>query len=286
MKEIILNYVKSLDNLPALPETSLSIMNALADESTGLNEAVKIIKRDPSLVMRIMKVANSAKFGGAMKVTALEVAAGRLGINMLKQLALVDSIMHLFPSSKGGYDSRNFWEHTLCTASTAETLIRRMESNPNIYLPKKLECFTASILHGIGMLVLELGFSKSTRSIVNYLREEGLTLLETEHQIIGISNPECGEILCDYWQLPEMIQSAVRWHLEPENAPEDSKNLCELIYLAKFIALHQTLNDSWLATSSLEYKANLFEKYGLEDLSKEEMTSIADKALENSLSII
>ena len=86
MKDTILNYVNNLENLPALPETSLSIMNALADENTGLNEAVNIIKKDPSLVMRIMKVANSAKFGGTMKVTALEVAAGRLGVNMLKQL--------------------------------------------------------------------------------------------------------------------------------------------------------------------------------------------------------
>ena len=180
MKEIILNFVKNLDNLPALPETSLSVMNALNDENTGLNEAVSTIKRDPSLVMRIMKVANSAKFGGTMKVTALEVAAGRLGINMLRQLALVDSVMNLFPDKKGGYDSRNFWEHTLCTASTAEALLKRLSSNPNLYLPKKLECFTASILHGIGMLVLELGFSKSTQSIVKYLQEEGLTLLETE----------------------------------------------------------------------------------------------------------
>lgn len=286
MKEIILNYVKNLDNLPALTETSLSIMNALNNEDTGLNEAVNIIKRDPSLVMRIMKVANSAKFGGAMKVTALEVAAGRLGISMLKQLALVDSVMNLFPKTKGGYDSRNFWEHTLCTASTTEILLKKLGSNPNLYLPKKLECFTASILHGIGMLVLELGFSKSTQSIVNYLKAEGLTLLETENQIIGISNPECGEILCNYWQLPDMIQSAVRWHLEPENAPDDSKSLCELIYIAKYIALHQSINDSLFTPSSLENKKDLFAKYRLDDLNDEEMTSIADKALENSLSII
>ncbi|MCH2204459.1 MAG: HDOD domain-containing protein [Lentisphaerales bacterium] len=286
MKDIILNYVKNLDNLPALPETSLSIMNALADESTGLNEAVNIIKRDPSLVMRIMKVANSAKFGGTMKVTALEVAAGRLGVNLLKQLALLDSVMNLFPDQKGGYDSRNFWEHSLCTASTAELLLKRLASNPNLYLPKKLECFTASLLHGVGMLILELGFSKSTKSIVNYLQEEGLTLLETEIQIIGISNRECGEILCNYWQLPETITSAVRWHLAPENSPEDSQSLCEIIYLAKSIALHQSINDSIFKPFSLKHKTEIFEKYGLNELSEEEIISMANQALENSLSII
>ena len=131
--------------------------------------------------------------------------------------------MNLFPDQKGGYNSRNFWEHSLCTASTAELLLKKLTSNPNLYLPKKLECFTASLLHGIGLLILELGFSKSTKSIVNYLHEEGLTLLETEIQILGISNPECGEILCEYWQLTDTITSAVRWHLEPEHSPEDAK---------------------------------------------------------------
>ena len=286
MKDIILKYVEKLENLPALPEVSLSIMNALQDEATSLNEAVQIIRKDPSLVICIMKVANSAKYGGVMKVTALEVAAGRLGIEMLKQLAVVDSIMNLFPCKKGGYDSRSYWEHSLCTAFVSEELLKRLRDTPNVYLPKKIECFTSSLLHGVGMLVLELGFSKSTKSIVQYMREEGLSLHETEKQLIGITNPECGEILCKFWQLPEMITSAIRWHLEPEDAPDDSRSLCELIYMAKYIALHQTVNNTIFQPESLLLNKEIFSKYGLDSITEEEMQSIANQALENSLSII
>ncbi|MCM8535367.1 MAG: HDOD domain-containing protein [Lentisphaeraceae bacterium] len=286
MKNIILEYVKNLENLPAFPEVSMSIMKVLQDETTGLNEAVGVIKRDPSLTMRILKVANSAKFGGTMKVTALEVAAGRLGVKMLRQLALVDSVMNLFPESKSGYDSRSFWEHSLCTACVSETLIKRLKENPNYYLPKGLECFTASLIHGVGMLVLQLGFSKSTANIVQYMKDEGLPLYETEMQLIGISNPECGEILCDYWQMPELIKLAVRWHLTPQEAPEDARSLCELIYMSKYIALHQTINESVFTTDSLKYFPEVFQKYGLDGISEEEIQSIANNSLENSLSII
>lgn len=286
MKALILDYVGKLENLPALPEISLQIMSAMQDPNISLNGAVQSIRKDPSLVMRIMKVANSARFGGAMKVTALEVAAGRLGMSMIRQLVLIDGVMNLFPPSRGGYETKKYWEHSLATAIIAETMVSKLNSKVSFPLPKKIECFTAGVLHGIGILILEMGFPKATYLVAEHVKEKGMTIADAEMEVMGVSNQECGEILSKFWQIPPLISDAIRWHHSPEHSPEESRSLCEIVYIAKYIANHQDKTESVFCPESLEYKPDIFSKYGLQSLSTQELADKANEALENAHSII
>ena len=286
MKALIIEYIDNLENLPALPEVSMQILKDMQDPDISLNAAVQSLKKDPSLVMRIMKVANSARYGGAMKVTALEVAAGRLGMSMIRQLVLIDGVMNLFPPSRGGYETKKYWEHSLTTAIMAETLISKISSKVNFPLPKKIECFTAGVLHGIGILILEIGFPKATYLVAEHVNEKGLSINDAEMEVLGISNQECGEILSKYWSLPPLITDAIRWHHSPESSPEDSRALCEIIYMSKYIANHQDKSKSVFSPESLAYLPDVFSRYGLQALSTQELTDMANEALENAVSIL
>lgn len=286
MKSLVLEYINNLDNLPTLPEVSIQIMKDMQDSEISLSSAVLSLRKDPSLVMRIMKVANSARYGGIMKVTALEVAAGRLGISMIKQLVLIDGVMNIFPSSRGGYETKKYWEHSLTTALIAESLVAKSQSKVNFPLPKKIECFTAGVLHGVGLLILEMGFPKATYLVAEKVTEQSLTIQNAENEVLGITNQECGEILSRHWQLPPLVTDAIRWHHAPENAPDESHNLCDIIYIAKYIANHQDKNSGVFCPESLEYKPDIFNRFKLQTLSTQEMTDMANNALENAVNII
>ena len=286
MKALIIEYIDNLDNLPALPEVSMQILKDMQNPEISLNAAVQSLKKDPSLVMRIMKVANSARYGGAMKVTALEVAAGRLGMSMIRQLVLIDGVMNLFPPSRGGYETKKYWEHSLTTAIMAENLISQVSNKINFPLPKKIECFTAGVLHGIGILILEMGFPKATYLVAEHVKEKGMTIYDAEMEVLGISNQECGEILSKYWSLPPLITDAIRWHHSPTSSSDDSQILCELVYIAKYIANHQDKNESAFNADSMVYLPDVFSRYGLQALSTQELTDMANKALENAVSIL
>ncbi|MCM8524895.1 MAG: HDOD domain-containing protein [Lentisphaeraceae bacterium] len=286
MKELVLEYIENLENLPTLPEVSMQIMKDMQDPDISLNQAVQSLRKDPSLVMRIMKVANSARYGGAMKVTALEVAAGRLGISMIKQLVLIDGVMSLFPPSRGGYETKNYWEHSLTTAIIAENLVSKSLRKVSFPLPKKIECFTAGVLHGVGILILEMGFPKATYLVAEKVTEQGLTIFNAEQEVIGISNQECGEVLSRHWQLPPLISDAIRWHYSPDNAPDSSRVLCDIIYIAKYIANHQDKKATVFCPESMDFKPEVFERFKLQSLSTQEMTDMANEALENAVNII
>jgi len=286
LKALILEYIDNLDNLPALPEVSMQILKDMQNPDIRLNAAVQSLKKDPSLVMRIMKVANSARYGGAMKVTALEVAAGRLGMSMIRQLVLIDGVMNLFPPSRGGYETKKYWEHSLTTAILAEVIISKVSSKVNFPLPKKIECFTAGVLHGIGILILEMGFPKATYLVAEQVKEKSLSIFDAENEVLGISNQECGEILSKYWSLPTLISDAIRWHHSPDSSPEESRILCEIVYIAKYIANHQDKNESVFNPASMTYIPEVFSRYGLQALSTQELTDMANEALENAVSIL
>lgn len=286
MKALVLEYIDQLENLPTLPEVSIQIMKDMQDSDISLNEAVQSLRKDPSLVMRIMKVANSARYGGAMKVTALEVAAGRLGISMIKQLVLIDGVMSLFPPSRGGYETKDYWVHSLSTAIIAEKLVSKSQSKVQFPLPKKIECFTAGVLHGVGLLILEMGFPKATYLVAEKVKENSMTIANAENEVLGILNQECGDALSRHWQLPPLITDAIRWHHAPENAPDDSRILCELVYMSKYIANHQDKKDSVFCPESLDYKPDIFSRYSLQALATQEMVDMANDALENAVNII
>ncbi|MCM8541585.1 MAG: HDOD domain-containing protein [Lentisphaeraceae bacterium] len=286
MKTLVLEYIDNLENLPTLPEVSMQIMKDMQDPEISLRTAVQSLRKDPSLVMRIMKVANSARYGGVMKVTALEVAAGRLGISMIKQLVLIDGVMNLFPASRGGYETKNYWEHSLTTAILAENLISKSLSKVNFPLPKKIECFTAGVLHGVGILILEMGFPKATYLVAEKVTEQGFTINNAENDVIGITNQECGDVLSRHWQLPPLITDAIRWHHAPENAPDESRVLCEIIYIAKYIANHQDKKSTVFCAESMDFKPDIFSRFNLQSLSTQEMTDMANEALENAVNII
>lgn len=282
MKDNILKYVNDLKNLPSLPEISLEIMKVLQSPEASLSQAVKSVRKDPSLSMKVMKVANSARYGGTMNVTALEVAAGRLGISMIRQLALIDGVMNIFPPSRGGYETRKYWEHSMCTALVSEDVLKKISGTA---LPKKIECFTAAILHGIGLLILELGFPKATYKVAEISMETSEVITNVEQSILGITYPECGDLLSRYWSLPEQVSSTIRWHHNPQLCPEVNRPICEITYMSKYIATHQTLRPSVFNKTSLTYYPEIFEKYNL-SIDEEEMSKLANNALENSLNII
>ena len=230
MKQQVLDFISNLTKLPSIPDVSLEIISTLQNETSSLQDAVKIIRRDPALVMKIMQVANSSRFGGSMKISALEIAAGRLGMRVLRQIAVVSSFHKLFPSSNVGYNTQQYWEHSLSSALVSEYVMSK--SDLSHLRSGKMELFTASLLHGIGLLVLQFGFPQETLQIVKKLEENPGSITDIERDVLGVTYNECGEILCRNWELPQSIIDAVRWHSEPGECPESSRQLCELVYLS------------------------------------------------------
>ena len=130
-------------------------MELASDESCSVNELTGLIEKDPSLTVRLLKLANSAFFRGTSSVVSVKQAILRIGFRQLRIMALTLSLRDTFPMGKvGTLDYEYFWRTSLYRALLAKSLARRL----NTCDPET--AFIGGLTLGIGFLIFHDLFVK------------------------------------------------------------------------------------------------------------------------------
>src|SRR3990172_11335447 len=74
---------KAMD-LPVLRATAKRVLSIMSDPDVSIEKVKKIISADPGLATKILKVANSAFYGGYRNIQNLTQAILRLGLNAVR----------------------------------------------------------------------------------------------------------------------------------------------------------------------------------------------------------
>jgi len=98
-------FFASAHSLPALPEVALKLFDTFGREQTTLGEVADLISKDTALSMRVLRMANSARYGMRRQVGHLQDAAALLGLDALRGLALTACLADAFPRP-AGFDRR------------------------------------------------------------------------------------------------------------------------------------------------------------------------------------
>ena len=111
--------------LPTLPEVAIKVRQAADNPDVNLMQMSDVIGQDPALSARMIKVANSAIMGRAVKVSNLQQAVTRIGLRQIKNIATAMAMEQLFVSNNElikGYMSKA-WQKTLNVAGHSITLM-------------------------------------------------------------------------------------------------------------------------------------------------------------------
>jgi putative nucleotidyltransferase with HDIG domain len=168
---------------------------------------------------------NSAYFGPATRVTSLRQAVSRLGVDLLKALALS---IHAFDSLKvppvSGFSIQALQHHSYATARMAKEL----HSNPAV----AAESFAAALLHDVGKLVLALGIPERFGEIMAEHDRSRRPFHEIEQQMLGITHAEVGAYLLGSWGLPLTMVETVAYHHIPSSVPDSTGGVLAAVHLA------------------------------------------------------
>ena len=93
----LLQRLESGYSLPVLSVVAIRLVEFASDEECSVNDLVSLIEKDPSLAIRLLKVANSAFFRTAEPATTLRQAVIRIGFQQLRIMALSLSLRDTFP---------------------------------------------------------------------------------------------------------------------------------------------------------------------------------------------
>jgi len=185
--EALIDQVSELQpTMALLPK----LLRLLRSTDSSLEDLVEIIKLDPPLTAQILKVSNSAVFGGGLQVYELSEGIGRIGFARTYQLVgMLAGHKVMAPNLKAyKIEAGELWENSVVTAKTCELLARKCEFDPHL-------AYTFGLLHGIGKFVLNRFSSEDYSEIYNLIQNKKESFLTAEKDVFGTNHAEVGAAL-------------------------------------------------------------------------------------------
>ncbi|HOG16722.1 MAG TPA: HDOD domain-containing protein [Syntrophales bacterium] len=220
--------LRSVQNIPAFPETVQKVMALLRNEDYSVADVTQAIRYDQGITANILKISNSAYFGTASKVRSIQDAVICLGQkNLLRALETACSAT-FFRKAGGGYvsDAAELWEHSVAVALMSQILSRHIQKRDDAAL------YTAALLHDIGKVILGQYVRESSVRIRGLVADSGYSFLEAEEEVVGINHADLGGRIAAHWRFPDDIRDAIARHHRPDSLGDASATIPWLVYLA------------------------------------------------------
>ncbi|MDH5767228.1 MAG: HDOD domain-containing protein [Gammaproteobacteria bacterium] len=197
----------------SLPEIYFKLRNAFDDPDSSLGDIVAVMKNDPAMTMRLLRLANSPFYGFASRIETVDRAINLLGIKEVENLALS---VHIIEASMQigllNSELEKFWYDSVQVA----IISRLMAGQCNVLDVERL--FVAGLLHNIGHLALISQMPEETDYMSNVAKKQGIDLCLIEKNVLGYHYAQIGSELMSVWGLPESIRLIVKYHNEPQQA--------------------------------------------------------------------
>ena len=224
--KIIINRI---EEIPTLPVVSQKILDVMSDPDASYKNIASMVEYDQALALKILKIANSSFYGSINKISSLEHAMVKLGMNEIKSIILGISV-HKFLSSNGSglFDMEKFWEHSIVCSQISKYLGNhfRIKNNDTLFL--------GGLIHDMGKVVIGQYFYDEFLEIIEYIDVNHSSFSEAEKAVIGTTHYQIAAKLLSQWKFPKEVIINVLYH----HAPWGNENYVTgaiILYLANMI---------------------------------------------------
>jgi len=213
-----------------LPHITIQLTKLISDENSTMQDFEKMIKMDPTLVLRILRVANSPYYGLRQKANSISRAVVVIGINNLRNMVVTEGLKKIFKDkkSKNAFSRNRLWLHCAAVSICSQMIMER------IFGLNGEDAFLCGILHDIGMIVEDQTAPDLFYKVCNTYNENSKSITDYEKEIVGTDHCEIGHLLAKDWQLPIEVQEGIQRHHKTLDHVSPS-SLTGVIQLAEYI---------------------------------------------------
>jgi putative nucleotidyltransferase with HDIG domain len=228
--------ISKLKEMKSFPQFVVETLRKLNDPASNATDVAASLSRDEGLVLRTLKLANSATYGMPRNIADVSEAIALLGYKNISNIVLSATVYSVMDKGLTGYalDRGEMWRHSLTTAYTARHIAGMTRKAP----PE--EAYVGGLLHDIGKVVLNDYVRFGYGVIVKLVEEEHIPFTEAEYKVLGFDHSEVGALLVERWELPGAYHYSTLYHHRPnELSAEHAKYqpLVDIVSLANAVCL-------------------------------------------------
>ena len=211
----ITRRLQSCPPIPSLKSIQGALRELLAAEQRYAGQISEVIRRDPGLTSRLLKLVNSVHYGLGHAVTSLEEAVFYVGVRQVRELAtmtpVIDDFKRITGSQRGVGEAhwRNLWKHSIAVAMvTKDLMMATPESGEDLD-------YVAGLVHDVGWIVFATVFPDHHAGILNQLKTSSLPVRLIELDSLGCDHAHLGALYLKAQQLGDTLEFTTRHHHTP-----------------------------------------------------------------------
>jgi HD-like signal output (HDOD) protein len=194
------------------------LSDLVKSEQSLTSQIAEIIRRDPSLSARLLRMVNSVYFGLSARVNNIEEAVFFLGLRQIRELSLatpvIEEIEKLQSAVAAPLQWKNLWSHSIGTAMLTREILR---ATP-VAIDDDTD-YLVGLLHNVGKVVMAYAFPEELKQVVAMPVNTPAEICELERGLTGWDHAQIGAYYLEKHNVSEEITLAVKYHNEPHHAP-------------------------------------------------------------------
>ena len=221
----IADYFQNVQ-LPTMPEVAQLLIQSLNDDEIPFEKVRAAIARDPALTVKLIRLANSARFGLQRKVSSVDEAITMVGLNQVRTLCLAACMSDTFPVAPG-LNREEFWKESMACAGFAHWLARTIGADVQ-------QSWLTGFMIRLGELIIAQREPGKLEEIERLPHAPG-GRWERESQLVGFTEGEVAAELAQRWNFPAEVSRA----LATSSDPLAHKPFCRLggiVHIAMLLA--------------------------------------------------
>ena len=223
--QAIADYFENIQ-LPTMPEVGRLLIQSLNDDELPFEKVRAAISRDPALTVKLIRLANSARFGLQRKVSSVDDAITMVGLNQVRTLCLAACMSDTFPVA-AGLNREQFWKESMACAGFSHWLARTVGADVQ-------QSWLIGFMIRLGELIIAQKEPDKLEAIERLPHAPG-GRWERETALVGFTEGQVAAELARRWNFPSEVSLA----LATSSDPLAHKPFCRLggiVHIAMLLA--------------------------------------------------
>lgn len=213
MTQLTLKYiVDKVNDIQSLPIIITKIIALADDPESNIHHMEDLILKDQALTTKILRLANSTHYGYARRISTISEATVLLGFQAIKGIALASTVKPFFEKELKGYllEKNILWTQSQTCAIASRFIAKKIK------YPNPEEAYIAGLLRDIGKTILNEHMENEYNEVLQKVREEEISFLDGEREVLGFDHGEIGKKVAIKWNLPPNLVEAIGYHHTPD----------------------------------------------------------------------